>query len=559
MGLREIIPALFFAIFSAGALGLAQEPANPVPQGADPQAGSQRYSVAGSVVNAATGEPVPRALVQLNANPQRTAFTGPDGRFEFQGVPAGVAIVTASKPGFFTPQEIGLSQPGNAYPLIQIGRESTGDIKVTLMPSGSIAGHVTNANGEPVEGIQVRALYHQLLDGRYRWEDRGSANTDDNGMYRISGLIPGQYSVATVSRTTHQLGQADRAPNQGYDPVYPAVYYPGSADLSSAAPLQVAAGESIQADFALTPQRGYRITGTVAGISLERSSFTLLDRDGNQTFAPVQSDARTNQFRFSNVLPGDYTIRVTSFGGPNQWAYGVAQVGVSGADVDNVAVDASPAFTIPIEIDREGSSQPAAGPPTIVQFSGPQRITSVRLVAKDANVLIPEIHSQPAAGQNQGEQALVNVLPGRYHVEVDQVANGYVASVRSGGTDLIQQDLLVTSGAQPAPIQVTIHGGGASIKGTVKKGDSAVAQASVLVLPDNPSPAMSIVAARAGTFTVQGLAPGAYHVYAFPSLGGIEYRNPEAMRKYEQQAAAVSLSDNDAKQIEVEVITGTQP
>jgi hypothetical protein len=557
MRFRGIILAIFFA----GVFGLAQEPANPLPQGANPQAGSQQYTVAGSVVNAATGEPVPRALVQLNASPQRTALTGPDGRFEFQGVPAGAAIVTASKPGFFAPQEIGISQAGNAYPLIQIGRESTGDLKVTLMPSGSIAGHITDANGEPVEGIQVRALYHQLLDGRYRWEDRGSAKTDDNGMYRISGLIPGQYSVATVSRTTHQLGPADRAPNQGYDPVYPAVYYPGSVDLSSAAPLQVAAGESMQADFALTPQRSFRIAGTVAGISLEQSSFTLLDRDGNQTFAPVQSDGATHQFRFSNVLPGDYTIRVTSFGGPNQWAYGVAQVGVSGADVDNVDVDAAPAFTIPIEMDREGSSQSAAiaNSPTMVQFSGPQRITSVRLIAKDANAVIPEIHSQPAAGQNQGEQALVNVLPGRYHVEVDQVANGYVSAVRSGGTDLIRQDLLVTSGAQPPPIQVTVHGGGAAINGTVKKSDSVVAQATLLVLPDNPSPTMSIVAARAGTFTVQGLAPGAYHVYAFPSLSGIEYRNPEAMRKYEQQATAVDLSENDAKQVEVEIITGTQP
>lgn len=534
------------------------------PQTPDAQASSQRYTVSGSVINAATGEPIPRALVQLNANPQRTELSGPDGRFEFQGIPPGVGILTASKPGFFNAQETGLQRTANAYPLIQIGKDSTSELKVNLMPSGSITGHVTDANGEPLEGVQVRAIYHQLADGLYRWEDRASANTDDNGLYRLSGLIPGQYDVATVSRSTHQLASADRPINQNYDDVYPGIYYPGAAELSSATPLLVAAGEPTQADFAIAPQRAYHITGTLNGVPLERSSFTLLDRDGGQVFAEFRSDPATNQFRFSNVVPGDYTIRVNSYGAPDQWMCGLSQVGVSGADVENVAIEAAPTATIAVQVERESAVEQPIAPPMaasagLLQFSRIQQAPlSVRLVPRDATAMNGDMQSQVAPGQNPNSQVIMNVAPGRYHVEVSQLASGYVAALRSGGTDLMHDDLLVTPGAQPGPIQVVIRASGASIQGLVKKGDSPVAQASILVLPDNPSPTLSIVAASAGAFTVSGLAPGSYHVYAFPSLSGIEYRNPEAMRQYQQQAAAVDLSENDAKQLEVQLITGAQ-
>jgi sarcosine oxidase gamma subunit len=142
---------------------------------------------------------------------------------------------------------------------------------------------------------------------------------------------------------------------------------------------------------------------------------------------------------------------------------------------------------------------------------------------------------------------------------VEPLAQGYVSGLHSGGTDLSQQDLVVAPGGQPAPIQIVVHGSAASIQGVVKKDGSPVSQASILVVSDNPSPTAPTRLTASGTFTVSGLAPGAYHVYAFPSLAGIEYRNPEALLRYEQQASAVDLSENDTKQVEIQLITGIQP
>src|SRR5437667_5666256 len=70
---------------------------------------TKTYTVTGTVNNAATGEPVRRALVHVNGQVQLSAFTGPDGRFQVTGVPEGQAFVTAEKPGFFNEESL---QPG---------------------------------------------------------------------------------------------------------------------------------------------------------------------------------------------------------------------------------------------------------------------------------------------------------------------------------------------------------------------------------------------------------------------------------------------------------------
>src|SRR5689334_22474340 len=71
-------------------------------------AGGQ-YTLRGIVVNGATGEPVPRALVRLNMSPPKMTLSGPDGRFQFDSLPQAGAIVFAQKPGFYSPQELGLT------------------------------------------------------------------------------------------------------------------------------------------------------------------------------------------------------------------------------------------------------------------------------------------------------------------------------------------------------------------------------------------------------------------------------------------------------------------
>src|ERR1035438_6664316 len=70
------------------------------------QARGEKYTVSGTVINAVSGEPVGKALVQLYDMQQRTMFSDGDGRFQFDGILAGRISLNAQKPGYFGEQEV---------------------------------------------------------------------------------------------------------------------------------------------------------------------------------------------------------------------------------------------------------------------------------------------------------------------------------------------------------------------------------------------------------------------------------------------------------------------
>jgi Carboxypeptidase regulatory-like domain len=65
-----------------------------------------KYSLSGTVVNAVTGEPIRRALVQIYMGPEQASLTDDTGHFEFNGLSPGQTSVTVQKPGFFSEGEV---------------------------------------------------------------------------------------------------------------------------------------------------------------------------------------------------------------------------------------------------------------------------------------------------------------------------------------------------------------------------------------------------------------------------------------------------------------------
>lgn len=517
-------------------------------QGVDQSASTdsgQRYSLSGSVVNSATGEPVPHALVQFFLGGVHVAMSGPDGRFQFDSLPGGAATISAQKPGFFSPQEIGVGQRGESpYPVVQVGK-ATGDIVVKLMPAGSISGKITNGDGEPISGVQVRIILRHTVAGQMRWEDRANTTTDESGSFRSSNLLPGDYYVATVPHSVRELAPFARPVKQNFDEIYSALFFPGAADAASASPVHVEAGQQAEADFSLRIEKAYRISGVVSGAIPGRTGIMLLDAEGNQVWAKSGSDLNKNQFRFFAVPPGAYNVVATSITQTGETMYGITEVGVSASDVSNISVTVMPSAKIPVHVQIEGAP---AGPDAPV--------VSIHLAPRDHNNFNPGGWTQgPQPGNERPEAVISNVMPGRYRVQVQPVAKYYVSAARSGNIDLTRDDLVIAPDSQPAPIDVVLHGNPASLRGIVKAGDQQI-RAFVLVLPDGDSAEEPRQVFTAGQFSFAGLAPGSYHVYAFPSLNGIEYANPGAMTRYADRATQVTLSENESKDITVNLITG---
>ena len=145
---RRLIPALLLTI-TCGALVLPARAqtgdtiqVSSLPGLPSNQAGGEKYSISGTVVDAVTGEPIRKALVQVNGPQQRNTFTDGDGRFQLEAIPAGTVSLTAQKPGYFGAHDI----PGRSLSQVEVGPKSN-SVVLKLTPESVIAGKVTTTPG----------------------------------------------------------------------------------------------------------------------------------------------------------------------------------------------------------------------------------------------------------------------------------------------------------------------------------------------------------------------------------------------------------------------------
>ena len=62
------------------------------------------------------------------------------------------------------------------------------------------------------------------------------------------------------------------------------------------------------------------------------------------------------------------------------------------------------------------------------------------------------------------------------------------------------------------------------------------------------------VADQSGRFTLRGLPPGDYTLFAWESVDGEAYYNPEFLKSCEGQGKALSLSEGERKSVQIKAI-----
>ena len=226
---RRILTLLLGLSF-AGALsaqtprpGTLQTPARDTPAQAtktdDPPAPMAR--ITGRVLAADNGRPVRRARALVNAAELpggRATLTDDNGVFELIDLPAGRYTLAVSKTGF-----VGLSygqrRPLQAGTPLQLseGQQMTG-IEFRLPRGSVLAGHVFDETGDPMPGAAVRVLRYQYAQGERQLVPAGTAQTDDEGSFRVWGLNPGDYYVSAVARNFNFGGRGGPGGGRGGGP-----------------------------------------------------------------------------------------------------------------------------------------------------------------------------------------------------------------------------------------------------------------------------------------------------------------------------------------------------
>jgi hypothetical protein len=350
VGIRVwLLPAVVSA-WAVASLSGAQGVATQSPASAEPG------PVVGVVVQGLSEVPVAEATVRLTGRAGTNFFKATlatdKGEFVFHDVPPGSYTLEASRTGYSF-GVYGSRRPGSGTALVVGSGASVRDIRVPLWPMSAIEGTVRDEAGEPVVGVRVEASTTLGIGGHRVPSSGRSAQTDDRGRYRISGLTAAEFAVCVrlvpvtppspdavkspliaaefMSRGNlrHEPGSSDRidvrglgvvagtapTPPDGSGAWYPSACFPSGA--TEAGPVRVASGQTRRnVDIDLRPVFTRRVSGrltsadgrAVAGLAVRLNRVTSRG-DVEALDSAIAFMSVSGNFVFPVVPPGQYQLR----------------------------------------------------------------------------------------------------------------------------------------------------------------------------------------------------------------------------------------------------------
>jgi hypothetical protein len=520
-----------FAMLATTALLFAQNGAVPAVRAANGNLVQQSRPTAfdcsaeGTVVNAVTGEPVPRAHVAvIVSGTSSSTSTDGSGHWSLSNLGCAPGQLQVSRAGFLQ----GVAVPGAGTPLIRplqlVSGSPVHDLRTELTPQSVAMGKVIDDQGDPVMGVQISALIAVVTDGRPRFQQVGNNTTNDIGEYRIANLPRGSYIFCTQMN----LRPGDNAERTTSD----AGCYPGPLDGGVASAMSLAPGREVKVDFTMRQVTAVHVRGTVTGIPEGRGiGVSLIKREANSDVSrSVGGNVREGQFDF-RVLPGSYTVVADYFeSGKRQSARVPVEVGST--DVDNVAVHMEPGFTV-TGLVRVYSQSSAPAP----QFNINLRPT------------------EPNAGGGQAKWStdhtsftFTDMVPGTFRLAGQPPSPFYIKSATLAGQDILENDIPISQAA--GPIEITLRDDGGSLDADVVDAAGQPVAATVMLLRGTTRVA-SFPAQSTGHFKLANIAPGDYTVYAWDNPNQVQYAVADWMRRYGSGGVSVTISAGQNAQIKL--------
>lgn len=505
-------------------------------------AAPQRIDVRGIVINASTGDPLPRALVKLEGDVALAALTDGEGRFEIPGVESGLQTFDIEKPGFRGKVELG-DYTVPASHTVRVG-PGLPELRFTLAPENVLTGHVTLSTGDPGVGIGLTLLRQTVVQGHATWAVQSSHQSTPDGSFRFPNLPDGVYLLRTAPASDNQrLAAPDCSPSappaiQGF----PAVYYGGSSDASAATRIALSGGQTSNAEIALAPVVFHAVQAAPAhalpGAGWQFSA-QLLDGNGSAVDYPIRENEQTHAF--CAYLPdGTYMVALSANSeaaatqSSTQASSGVLAFSVEGRPL--------PALSIPLSS--------AAGAVVHVRYEpGPPQPPSANTDAPpaDAGPVSLELAPSGRIGQsaiteldNSGSPAFPGLTPGAYWLQASQVLpNTCIGPATAGNQPLGRVPLVIGAAGSAADIDLVLRTDCASL--TLQLADSPLDNAP----GEAPSAFVSVVpgfdfvgsifeapidsTGDNRSVTIPSLTPGVYRVVVSREPRSIEWRNPAVL------------------------------
>jgi hypothetical protein len=482
----------------------------------------------GSVVNALTGEPIPRARV--TAQPSQIATVADNaGRWSFSGLTCGRADVSAMRPGFLQ-GATRTTADGASGPFTLISGSPAHNLVIKLTPQAVLRGRVTDESGDPVPGAQIIAMSSVVSGGKRTVQPAQSTVTNDLGEYRLAGLRAGRFVICAQ---TPMLPPTETTATQ--DTCFPA---PPEGGAVSA--MAVFAGADTHVDLVLRQVHAVHVRGTVSGMPPSRGAALTLRYRGPLSRAYVGRPAAIDpagQFDLRGIPSGSYLLVVDYFDAGHRLMARIP-VDVGNADVAGVVVRLEPGITLTGGVRVESASGTAQSP----------RSWGLGIMPSE-----PGLDSgRMQWDKDRSTFSIADLAPGSYSIVGTPPAPFYLKRAMLGGRDLTRDETPITqSGLE---LDVVLGDDGGAIDGTVEGPDGKLpaSGAGITVLRDGHLGRVYGVD-RDGRFRIPNVAPGDYRIYAWDNVNEAEYGDEDWMKRRGGYGQSITVASGQTATVKLTV------
>jgi hypothetical protein len=532
--------------------------------------------VHGVVLNSATGQPIPHALVTVQAVTKLGALTDAQGRFEISGVPSDLLPFSVRKPGY---RMAAYEEPREESEVMVRVAASMPDIVLRLHPLSLLTGQIQLSTGDPASAFYLDLLRRSVRHGRIVWEAMRGGRTDNQGHFHFPDIEPGIYTLHTVPHLENNpIGMVDPASARGvHRNGYPAVYYPDARTIAGAGQIQVGPGDNAQADLTLTLEPFYPVTVDVTTPSGQRfvpsaaaspsrrktpMGADLLDPEYRYVgyFAHYDQDTGTIQ---ADLPDGMYVLRAVvneQSAGPALmgdskagYAFGFVPLNVAGHPLPNLQM---PLFTPGSHVLRVHRPPDTKPPAAASDFNGVDR-----LWLSAADPLLSD--KDPIDGRRQGDsfELMYHALQPRWlHAQV-----GYqfcLGAVTGSVVDPAREPITSNPAGPNPPLDLYLRNDCAQLRLALPSSVNADAPGviptyTVYVVPDfetiQDAVQTTVSPLQEDRAVLSRLTPGSYHVYSFAEPVELPYRDPGAMAQMQTSGQAITLAPGENAELVLEL------